>query len=296
MWFMWLAPGTTLPRNSAHGRGLARVHGRLGGVHVEMAGAGVLDVLRQHALEHAVQALDVGRVDVAGAAARLEQEQRVAVERDRVEVVRAAPRTPSSSRRRRRAPDPSAFFGFELLDVARSACASMNACSHGSLALALSAERLLARRRRRTASAPASIGPFRYEPQAQRFAPVADRAAGVALPGGAERAHGVELGERIHHLHALVEERLGFRIGGGDLLGEGAEAHGVDRNRFGDVLRQLGRGRTSRRVWRSSRPSACRAGPAAGATDVISTATPRREHGHSNASTTTTAHRIPPGP
>ncbi len=67
--------------------GLAGDHGRLGGVHVEVAGAGVLDVLGEHAFEHLVQPLHVRVVDVARAAARLEQEQRVGVERHRIEVV-----------------------------------------------------------------------------------------------------------------------------------------------------------------------------------------------------------------
>ena len=48
----------------------------------------------QRRFEHAVQPLDVRRVDVARAAARLEQEQRVGVERDGVEVVGILRRRP----------------------------------------------------------------------------------------------------------------------------------------------------------------------------------------------------------
>ena len=61
---------------------------RLGGMDIEVAGAGMMDVFRQDLFEDVVQPLHRRAVHVARAAPRLEQEQRVAVERDGVEVVR----------------------------------------------------------------------------------------------------------------------------------------------------------------------------------------------------------------
>ena len=58
MWLMWLAPGIDLPRNSAHAVGALGHDRRFGGVHVQMARARMMDVLRENPLEHAMQALD----------------------------------------------------------------------------------------------------------------------------------------------------------------------------------------------------------------------------------------------
>ena len=61
--------------------GAARHDRRFGGVDIQVAGARMVDVAREDALEHLVQPLDVGIVDVARAAPRLEQEERVGIER-----------------------------------------------------------------------------------------------------------------------------------------------------------------------------------------------------------------------
>ena len=58
---------------------LPRHHRRLRRVHVEVAGAGMMHVLRQDVLQHVVQMLHVRIVDVARAAPRLQQEQRIRV-------------------------------------------------------------------------------------------------------------------------------------------------------------------------------------------------------------------------
>ncbi len=65
----------------------ARHSRRLCCVHVEMAGAGMVDISRQDALEHLVQSLDVRIVDVARAAPGLEDEERVRIQRRDLEVV-----------------------------------------------------------------------------------------------------------------------------------------------------------------------------------------------------------------
>ena len=52
---------------------------RLGRMHVEVTRARMMNVARQHALEHLVQAFDVRVVDVARTAARLHEEQRVTI-------------------------------------------------------------------------------------------------------------------------------------------------------------------------------------------------------------------------
>ena len=114
---MWLAPGIELPRNCGAGFGLAGHHGRFGRVDVEVAGAGVVDVLRENRLEHLVQLLDVRILDVARAAARLEQEQRVGVERRDVEIVRIRARD-LAHRVRVGAVLLDPLVGVEALDVA----------------------------------------------------------------------------------------------------------------------------------------------------------------------------------
>ena len=85
---MWLAPGIDRPRNSAHadarpGSLVASVS-----VDVQMARPGVVEVLRQRALQHAEDALNVGVGEIAPAPAGLEQEERLRVQRGGVEVVR----------------------------------------------------------------------------------------------------------------------------------------------------------------------------------------------------------------
>src|SRR5688572_1547534 len=71
------------------------------------------------------------------------------------------------------------------------------------------------------------------------LAPIADRALRVALPGLAERAHRVEARERIHHLEALVEERLRFLVRGRDRTVERAEPGGEKRDGVFDVFRDF---------------------------------------------------------
>ena len=71
-----------------------------------------------------------------------------------------------------------------------------------------------------------------------RLAPVADRAVRVALPRLAKRPHRLRLGERVHHLEALVEERLRLLVGRGDRLGERAEPGLEDLNRLGVAVVQ----------------------------------------------------------
>ena len=86
----------------------------------------------------------------------------------------------------------------------------MNARSFGD-ALSLQADRLL----RGGVGERRLLGRHRaVQVRAPRpaFAPVADRAVGIALPRFAERAHRVEARERVHHLEALVEKRLRFLV------------------------------------------------------------------------------------
>ena len=66
-----------------------------------------------------------------------------------------------------------------------------------------------------------------------RFAPIADRAFGVALPRFAKRPHRLGLGKRVHHLKALVEVRLRLLVGRRDRLRERPEAGLVDLDRLG---------------------------------------------------------------
>ena len=253
-----------------------------------MAGAGVLDVLGQHALEHLVQALHVGIVEVARAAARLEQEEGVAVERRRVEVVgellgHLANRLGVGLFL------IHALLGIEVLHVAH-----LHRLDEGLLPRRGG----LAQRQRLLQS---GVGKRRVLGQHRAvqvrtprpgFPPVADGARRIALPRFAERAHRVELGERVHHLEALVEELLGFVVGRGDRAGEGPEAHRVERDRIGDVLGEFQRGRPAglgRRRGRAHRHvvlGQCR----------YHRRHPRRahcEHGDSNT-TTRTPHGILP--
>src|SRR5687767_5945386 len=56
-------------------------------MYVQMTGARMPDILREDRLQHVMQALDGGIVDVAGATPWLEQEKRFAVEYRNLEVV-----------------------------------------------------------------------------------------------------------------------------------------------------------------------------------------------------------------
>ena len=248
----------------------------------------MLDVLGQHALEGGVEPLHVGVGQIAAAAARFHQEQRVGVERAGVEVVGVLLRQLLHGVGVG-AVLVAAFGRIEVLHVAHGQGVDERAFlrrgrgahRHGLLRGGVSEGRLLGDHRAVQIRAPRP-----------GFAPVADGAARVALPRLAERAHRIELGERIHHLEALVEERLGFVVGGGDLAGEGAEAHRIERNRVGYVfrkrqrigLRARGRGRRAHRHVVLRQRRCHRHQPHA-----------RCEHGHSNT-TTRTPHGILPGP
>src|SRR5690606_3707543 len=59
----------------------------LGSMHVQMTRAGVLDVPFQHAGKYAMQPDDIRIVEVASATSLFQQEQRITIERDDVEVV-----------------------------------------------------------------------------------------------------------------------------------------------------------------------------------------------------------------
>ena len=80
------------PRNSAQASARPGHDRGLGGVDVQVARAGMVDVAAQHALEHVVETLDGRRRVVARAAPRLEQEERVGVEHLNVQVVGIARR------------------------------------------------------------------------------------------------------------------------------------------------------------------------------------------------------------
>ena len=189
--------------------GPLRHDGRFRRVDVEMAGARVMDVFGEDLLEHAVEALHGRAVHVARAAARLEQEQRVGIQRRRLQIVRK-PLRDLLHRRGVRLVLLDPLLGIELLHVAHR-----DRLDQGALLLVgvrLERDGLLGRRIRVRRLLRGHRG-IQVRPPRPRFAPVADGAIGIALPGLAERPHRLGLGERIHHLEALVEERLGLLAG-----------------------------------------------------------------------------------
>ena len=234
---MWLAPGMAVPRYSAHAAALPGIDRRLGGVDVEVAGAGVLDVAREDAFQHAVQPLDVGVVQVARAPARLEQEQRVAVQGGGVEVVGVA-LGQRLHRLRIGLVLVAPLRHVEALDVAHRQRVDVVALAGGAVARRREGHRLLERgirvgrlRRPHRSVEVRAPGPG--------LAPVADGAVGVVGPRLAERADRVDLGEGVHQLHALVEELLRLLVVRGDGEGVGSEHAGLVGNRLPVRLGQL---------------------------------------------------------
>jgi hypothetical protein len=169
----------------------------------------MMDVNRKNLLEARQQVLDARRVDVAGAAARLQQEERVGVERGGIEIVGI--RFGQLAHRLRVGTillDP--LLRIELLDVAdRQRIDVRPLLRRGARA---QRQRLLERR----------IGAGRFlrrhravqvRAPRPRFAPVTDGALGVPLPRFAKRPDGLRLRERVHQLKALIEERLRLAVG-----------------------------------------------------------------------------------
>ena len=72
------------------GFGALRHDRRFSGVHVEMASARVVDVFCQHLFEDVVQVFYRWVVDVARAPPRLEQKQRIGIQRGGLEIVRVS--------------------------------------------------------------------------------------------------------------------------------------------------------------------------------------------------------------
>ncbi len=202
--------------------------GGFGGVDVQVTRARVMDVARQDALEHLVKAADVWAVHVACAAPWFEQEECVGIERRDVEVIRIPCRN-LLHRIAIRAILFAAFRGIELLDVAHGdrvdertlLLAGLVFQCHRLARGGVRVRRLLVAHRRVQVRSPRP-----------RFSPVADRAVGITLPRLAERTDGLGLGERVHHLEALVEVRLGLLALRRDRPAERPQPGLVDGNRF----------------------------------------------------------------
>ena len=188
----------------------AGIDGRLGGVDIEMAGARMADVAVEHAREHPVQPLHVGIGEVTQPAARLEQEQRVRVERHRVQVVRVLLGQPAHGLGVRFVL-LAARLRIEVLDVA---------VRHRLDVRSLLRARAVHPRRRLLDR---GVGMRRLERPHRavqvrtprpRLAPVADGALRIAFPRLAERPGRFLLGEGVHQREALVEVRLRLGVGG----------------------------------------------------------------------------------
>ena len=224
------------------GLGTPRHNRRLRRMHVEVARPRVMDVLGQHLLEDLVQPLHVGVLNVARPAARLQQEERIGVERHQIEVL-GVPRRKDLHGVGVRAILFHARVRLELLDVADRHGVDERALLRVGVALqgqrllnrGIRVGRLLGRHRRVQVGAPCP-----------RFAPVADRAVRIALPRFSKRAHRLRLREGIHHLEALVEECLGLFVARGDRPREGAEPGLEQLDRLHVPLLERGRGRCLR--------------------------------------------------
>ena len=216
---------------------LPRIDGRLGRMDVQMAGAGMLDVPRQHALEHAVEPLDVGIVQIARAPARLEQEQRVAVQGRGVEIVGVA-LGERLHRLRVGLVLVAPLRHVEVLDVAHRQRVDVVALAGAAVPRRREGHRLPDRGvgvgRLRGPHGAVEIGA-----PGPGLAPVADGAVRVVDPRLAERADRVDLGEGVHQLHALVEELPGLGAVRGDREGVGSERGGLVGNRLPILLGQL---------------------------------------------------------
>ena len=225
---------------------------RLGGVHVQMTRARMIDVLRKNALEDAVQALHARAGDVAGSTPRLEQEQRIGVQRLSIEIVGVGIGD-AAHRLGVRLVLIHSLFRIEFLDVADRHRVDERALFRGRM-LFLQRERLPdgGVRVRSLVGAHRSV---QVGSPCPRLAPVADGAVRVPLPRFAKRANRFGLGEGIHHLEALVEEGLRLLIRRGYRVGESTEPvlenvdglcvaleHGL-RRRLGALLLRMGQRR-----------------------------------------------------
>ena len=189
-----------------------------------------------------MQPMDVGIVHVARAAARLEQKEGVGIQRGDLEIIGILCRHLLHG----------VGIGAILLDplgrVERLDVAHRHRVDERALlgrGAALQRQRFL----RRGIRVRRFLGVHRrieVRPPRPRFAPVTDRAVGIALPRFAERPHGLRLGEGVHHLKALIEERLRLLVARGHRLGKGAETSLENLNRLGVTvvdrawLRRLG--------------------------------------------------------
>ena len=184
-----------------------------------MTGAGMADVALEHALEDGVNAPHVRIVDIAVAASLLEQEKRIGVERDGVEVVRIL-----LGQLARRI-DP----GFILHAAVREIVIG-DVAGGERVDISLFARARVVAKLERLADGRIGIRSFRrghryvqIRPPGPRFAPVADGALRIEFLRFAKRAYGFVLAERIHELKALVEEGLDLGIVRRDFMGKGAE-------------------------------------------------------------------------
>ncbi len=148
-------------------------------MHVEMTRARVMNVARQHALEHLVQAFDVRVVDVARATAWLHQKQRVAIQRGDLQVLRVLRHQLSHGVRVRAILLPS-LLRVEVLDVADRH--RVDQCALLGVSVRLEADRLLN----------GGVREWRFlgvhrrvevRPPGPCLTPVTNRAIGVSLPG-----------------------------------------------------------------------------------------------------------------
>ena len=169
-----------------------------------MAGAGVVYLAVEHRQQHVVQVDSIGIFQRAIAAPFFEQEQGVAVERDDIEVV-------GMFRGQFGHLIPVEFvlyaagFRVVVLDVA-----DLNRPDHVGFLRTGVVDLLqrLARRRQRPRRFGGGHGAVEIRTPGPGFAPIADRAIGVRLPGGVEGTHGFHLGEAVHELESLVEIAL----------------------------------------------------------------------------------------
>ena len=182
---------------------------RLGGMHVQVTGAGMVDVFRENPLEHAMQALNARALDVARAPARLEQEQRIGMQRGCVEIVGIRIR------------DAAHGFGVRLVLLDTLLGIELLHVPHGDRVDECPLFRCRLRVLERLRLLHRGVGVRRLfgvhrgvqvRPPCPRLSPVADGAVRVALPRLAERSDRLGLRKRVHHLEALVEERLRILI------------------------------------------------------------------------------------
>ncbi len=200
--------------------------------------------------QHLVQLVHARLVHVARSAARFEQEQRIGVERGDLEIVRVL-RGHDFHPIGVRPILIDAFLRVEFLDVANRH--RVDERLFLGVGVALQADGFL----------DGFVGVRRFfgthrrveiRPPRPRLAPVADRAVGIAFPRLAKRPHRLGLRERIHHLEALIEERLGLLVRGRHRLGERAEPVLVNLDRLGVAVVE--------RPRRRGRPAPARQGAA----------------------------------